>query len=383
MRLQSIDALRGVAILGILFMNIYFHGSIITGYGELTPKPFTDTIIEALNSVFIDGRFRTLFCLLFGAGLAIQHHAYKKKKYSPKAFLTIRMNWLMLFGLVHGIFIFGGDILLLYSVCALSILNSLNLPLKKLRRKAYLFLSIGAALALATTLVLVFFLDEQTMLRASTEYNELYQLWFSGYFNQLWIQGGIAISIVLTSPLFIYWQVTGLMMLGAFLYRIGFFKRGFTQSQLFIISLAALSLICIDFIILLNSPALTDETSSILASTSAIFVALIYAHIVIKLSHHKNKIIAVLSNVGKVAFSLYILQSIAMAMLLRFWHQGFHLSAQRVDYVLIACGFTLIQILIAHYYLQYFKQGPLEYLWRKACQHSLYKRMYKNKNAHH
>ena len=80
MRIQSIDILRGIAILGILFMNIYFHGSLITGYGELSPKPVMDTFIETINTIFFDGRFRTLFCLLFGAGLAIQYSACKKKQ---------------------------------------------------------------------------------------------------------------------------------------------------------------------------------------------------------------------------------------------------------------------------------------------------------------
>ena len=81
------------------------------------------------------GVFRTLFCLLFGAGLAIQYKSCQKKAISPKIFLTTRMRWLMLFGLLHGIFVFGGDILFFYSVCALTLLSSLTLPLKALYQK--------------------------------------------------------------------------------------------------------------------------------------------------------------------------------------------------------------------------------------------------------
>ena len=57
MRIDAIDNLRGIAILGILFMNIYYHGSIITGYTELAPKPFSDSAIEIFNAIFADGRF--------------------------------------------------------------------------------------------------------------------------------------------------------------------------------------------------------------------------------------------------------------------------------------------------------------------------------------
>lgn len=372
MRIQSIDALRGIAILGILFMNIYFHGSLTVGYGELTPKPLTDSTIEIFNSLFVDGRFRTLFCILFGVGLAIQYQSCKRKSISPKVFLTARLNWLMIFGLLHGVFIFGGDILLLYSVCALTILSSLTLPLRELLHKSLLFLIIGALLSIIATVVLAVFFEDSAMLRSSEEYAELYELWFSGYLNQIWMQGGVAIAIVLFSPLFIYWQVAGLMMLGIFLYRLGFFTKGLKRSQLVIISLAAIFFTSIDIGIRLSSLKLSEETISTMASISAIFVALLYAHFVIRLINNKNNIIKLFTAPGKLAFSLYILQSITMAIILRFWHQDFHLTAHRIDYVLIAAAYTLIQIALAHWYLRYFNQGPLEYIWRKAYRHSLH-----------
>jgi len=374
-RVQSIDVLRGVAILGILFMNIYYHGSLVTGYGVLTPKPFTDSAIEVINSIFFDGRFRTLFCLLFGAGLAIQYQSCQRKNISAKVFLSTRLNWLIIFGLLHGVFIFGGDILLMYGLCALTIINSLTLPLKKLYKKSIKFLSIGIVLTLALTLLIVFFAEDAPMMRGSAEYQEMHKLWFSGYGYQVLLQGGVAFGLILLSPLFIYWQIAGLMMLGAFLYRVGFFKKGFSHRQLITVSVSALTLTCLETIFI-STTAISGEVASVVSSISAIFVALLYAHIVIALLKNKTTFISLLSAPGKIAFSLYIFQSIAMAILLRFWHQDFHLTAQRIDYVVIALIFTLIQIALAHWYLRYFTQGPLEYIWRKAYRSSLNKKMH-------
>lgn len=372
MRIQSIDILRGIAILGILFMNIYFHGSLITGYGELSPKPALDTFIETINTVFFDGRFRTLFCLLFGAGLAIQYDVCKKKKASPKRFLTSRLNWLIVFGIIHGVFVFGGDVLLLYSLSALTILSALDLPLKALYKKSIRFLTIGIVLSMGFTLLIILFAEDSPMLRSSSDYLEMHEQWFSHYGGQILIQGGIAFALVLLSPFFIYWQVAGLMLLGAFLYRVGFFNHGFTPKKLLQVVIATLIFITIDmFCITLFS--ISEEMTSVLSSVSAIFVALLYAHAVIKLIKNKFRFIRIFSAPGKIAFSLYIFQSVSMLFLLRVWNQDFHLTAHRIDYVMIALAFTFIQIGLAHLYLRYFRQGPLEYIWRQAYQGSLRK----------
>jgi uncharacterized protein len=366
MRIDAIDSLRGIAILGILFLNIYYHGSLATGYGELTPKPFSDSTIEIFNAIFTDGRFRTLFCILFGVGLAIQYKSCQRKKLSPKLFLTARVHWLMLFGLLHGVFIFGGDILLFYGVCALTILNSLALPLKALYQRSVKYLTIGIVLTVIITFIFVIFSEELPLQRNSSEYLELHNLWFSSYIYQISTQSSFAIGLILVSPLFIYWQTAGLMLLGVFLFRIGFFKKGFNKGQLLKVTLTAVIFTCSDVALRLTFPSLAGEVSSIMASVSAIFVGLLYAHLVIKLANNRNRCIKVFVAPGKLAFSLYILQSIVMAVLLRAWNQDFHLTAQRLDYVLIALLFSLFQIGIAHWYLKHFNQGPLEFIWRCA-----------------
>lgn len=116
MRSISIDALRGIAILGILFMNIPFHANMHLGYIPFDPMLESDRLIALFYSKFADGRFRTLLCILFGAGLAIQYESCKRKEIDTSIFLKFRLNWLLFFGFIHGVFIFGGDILMLYSL---------------------------------------------------------------------------------------------------------------------------------------------------------------------------------------------------------------------------------------------------------------------------
>ncbi len=137
MRIHSIDAVRGLAILGILFMNITFHQN---GYANYTffEEPLTsDTVISLFNTLFLDGRFRSLFCLLFGAGLAIQFDACEKRGRNFLDFSKARLKWLLVFGLLHGVFIFSGDILLYYSLCAFFILKHFSLSQDELKKKEY------------------------------------------------------------------------------------------------------------------------------------------------------------------------------------------------------------------------------------------------------
>jgi uncharacterized protein len=372
MRLTSIDALRGIAILGILLMNIPFHANLELGYVPFNPMLLSDQVITLFNSIFADGRFRTLFCLLFGAGLAIQYDSCKRKEIDPAIFLKSRLNWLLFFGFIHGVFVFGGDVLMFYSLAGYFLIDGLSLDNKVLLQKSRKFLIIGCSIIFIFAVLMLIFADpSERIVRGTEEYFEFIEYWQGNLGYQTMINAGYSIGFLILSPLFILWQALGLMYLGSYLYRTGFFTQGFSQSALIKISVLAVvsTLLCIAPQILIKDIDL--EVISAFSSISAIFVALVYAHIVVKLCQSTSRVMNVLATTGKVALSLYILQSIVMGVLLRWLMPEFSLEATHLDYLLIVIAFTVIQIVIAQLYLYKFKQGPLELLWRSLYTRSI------------
>jgi uncharacterized protein len=376
MRLTSIDALRGVAILGILFMNMPFHANMILGYVPFEPMLARDKIITLFYSMFVDGRFRTLFCLLFGAGLAIQYGACKRKEIDTAIFLKSRLNWLLFFGFIHGVFIFGGDILMLYSLAGLLLIKGLSLDTKVLLKKSRKFLIIGCTIILLTAIMMLVFAQlSERVVRDSEEYIGYIELWQGNYWFQSMIHASFSIGMLILSPLFILWQALGLMYLGSYLYRVGFFTQGFSQLTFIKISILGVvsTVLCIAPQIFIND--ISPEVIPLFSSLSAVFVALLYAHIVVKICKSKGAIINALVSTGKVAFSLYILQSIVMGILLRWLIPEFSLTATQLDYLLLVLAYTGIQIVMANLYLRKYEQGPLELLWRTLYKRSIDKKL--------
>ena len=382
MRIQSIDVLRGIAILGILLMNIYFHGIMSLGYVPFDITPQSDIWVDTFNAIFADGRFRTLFCILFGAGLAIQIKSCEKKGFYYQDFLKSRLNWLMVFGIIHGVFIFGGDILFLYAVCALVIIKKLTLPTRELFSKAKKWLIIGTVLNILFSGLAAFAAGlELEMVRSSDAFLEEYNSWMGNYGYQVTIQAIFAAFLVISSPLWVFWQVAGLMLLGVYFYRTGFFKRGLTASQFKTFALAAAALTGLDIFMRLSYFSVGSEMSSLLASTSAIFMSILYIHGVIYLLKNNHRWIEIFKAPGRMAFTLYIMQSVVLAVLLRWVFPEVHLTASMTDYLAMAVGMILFQLAFANWYLRQFKQGPLEALWRKAYLASFAKKQAKLQQA--
>ena len=211
MRIHSIDAVRGLAILGILFMNITFHQNGYANYAFFEEPLLSDTVISLFNTLFLDGRFRSLFCLLFGAGLAIQFEACEKRGHHFLDFSQARLKWLFVFGLLHGVFIFSGDILLYYSLCAFFILKHFTLPQDELKKKSIHYLIVGSAIMLVGGLIMAFVFDMGAELptRPSETFNEEAALWQSGYLTQLGIQASFMLSTVIVAPFTMLWQSMG------------------------------------------------------------------------------------------------------------------------------------------------------------------------------
>lgn len=127
-RIQMLDVIRGFALLGILLMNIeYFQrplNAIIFGLDQSLSG--LDYGVGWSVFTFIQGKFYTMFSLLFGMGFAIfcdrarQHHPH------PRILFLRRAVILALFGFVHIYAIWGGDILLTYAICAMVLVLFMN-----------------------------------------------------------------------------------------------------------------------------------------------------------------------------------------------------------------------------------------------------------------
>ena len=125
-RYVILDALRGFAILGIILAN--FPEFSLWTFSDPAGWTRTDLVTRAIQTFFVDGKFYTLFSLLFGMGFSIQLANAEGKL---RTFYR-RMAVLLVIGLIHLFFLWRGDILALYAVCGMLLPLFRKLPTRKL-----------------------------------------------------------------------------------------------------------------------------------------------------------------------------------------------------------------------------------------------------------
>src|SRR6185503_10049673 len=136
-RIGMLDTTRGIAVLGILIMNITGFGLPMsyddpTNWGGADGANLTVWRIAAL---FFEGTMRGMFTLLFGAGalLFLQRHAARSSDLRPADLYFRRTLWLIVFGLVNGyVLLWPGDILFYYGVVGLLLFVFRNVAPRKL-----------------------------------------------------------------------------------------------------------------------------------------------------------------------------------------------------------------------------------------------------------
>ncbi|PTA50919.1 DUF418 domain-containing protein [Shewanella morhuae] len=359
-RNANIDAIRGLAVLGIFFMNIYFMGMTFYGYAPHETPLLSDQVIEAFNLLFIKVRFISLFSILFGVGLFIQYQRFNAQGLNAYPRLRSRLKWLMALGLIHGILIWSGDILLTYGISGFLALCYKDLSIDALKRKANIFI-FGALVII--TLITVSSADK-SFIRESSLFAQQYSAWTSSYADQLVLQLMQVGYMALVIPFTLMWLTAGLMLLGMALYQQGTFEQGFSKTTLIQLVIASVSLSLIAILLGLTQRPILVALSDTLAMLSAIPMAQIYIHIIVKICKNSPKILTSLQNVGKLAFSLYILQSIVGVLVFRHLAPELLLQLDRWQYMVMAIVYSIVQLLLASLYLRYFKQGPLEKFWR-------------------
>jgi uncharacterized protein len=133
-RIQFIDVLRGMALFGILAANMRAFFAPVDVYDQIRVlfPGRADVIAQWFVLAFCQGKFISIFSFLFGMGFAIQMSRAQAKGVPFLSFYPRRLLALALFGLIHGILIWSGDILLTYAVSGAILLLFRNRPQKTL-----------------------------------------------------------------------------------------------------------------------------------------------------------------------------------------------------------------------------------------------------------
>jgi uncharacterized protein len=381
-RIVSLDLLRGIAVLGILWMNIQSFSAPLasyanpTAYGDYSGANFYAWVIA---NVFAELKFMTLFSILFGAGIVIFYNRASEKGVDAQALNTRRMQWLLVFGLIHGYLIWYGDILFIYAICGLIAVKFVTASTKRLLVSASLMLMVPVLLTYL--LLLLIATDDPKLI------TELTQDWAPSQalleqeisaFKGSWLDARLAsIPNVITfqsAGLFIYgWRALAGMLIGIALLRIGFITASMHASRYKLVALITLPLglsvsawgvienIAHDFSMQFSTGlgTLFNYVGSL--ATSIGYIALV---MLLCQSQALVGLKSALSNVGKMAFTNYIMQSVICTFIFYGYGLNYFAELSRVECLAVVVSVWVIQLAYSSWWLSRFKQGPLEQFWR-------------------
>jgi uncharacterized protein len=378
-RIQSLDVLRGFAVLGILFANLTAFSGPTFGEsmgGGVKPLHGWDAWVDVLTAAFVTGKFRGALAILFGAGLYLQ---FAKRSAIPGNWpggYLKRTAWLAVFGLVHGLAIWYGDILFSYAVTALICCLFVRLQDRILNWVAAgtmaLATLVGLGLGALTWLGSMFSQDQPDSGGVFSVAAEIHAYGVGSYGEQF-VQRLMVFGLMAVFMIFLLPNFCGLFFVGMRLAKTGFLaapsKHPRLRNWLLWLGLGVglpFNLASLLYFRTGVSPAY----DAMVESAFSPFLAVAYVTLVaMAVEAGLFKPIGLLfSNVGRVALTCYIMQSLICTTLFYSWGFGLFNRLDRVQNVGVACAVALINMVFAALWLRRFAIGPLEWLWRSLTE---------------
>jgi uncharacterized protein len=385
-RIKSLDVMRGFALLGILAVNAaFFAAPWQTAYDPtLAPLTINEGSMWSwfVMHVFFEFKCITLFSMLFGASIYLVGGERSDKLRG--AVLRRRLTWLLVFGLIHALLIWYGDILVTYAITGFLVLFARSW-------KSGTLLTVGVVLYLLALLVqnllalfypaipadqlgpvhdqlsAAFALSPEELARQQAAYQ-------GGFISGLQENATVWTTFITSSILVMIIRTAGVMMIGMSLFKLGFLS-GNAPNWLysFALTLGAAALALVGFQAVLNWDARFDmihmmTRGQFVNSAVSIFVSIGYASLFVLLVKAGVRFLTEpLAAVGRMAFTNYIMQSLIMTTI--FWGggRGFGLwgEVDRITLWAIVLGVWALQLIWSPLWLSRFEMGPLEWIWRR------------------
>ena len=404
-RINSLDVIRGIALLGILLMNINGMG-LPFAYSDPTIAGGADGLnlkVWIVNNMLFEGTMRGLFTLLFGAGVILLTSRLEK---SGAGIATAdiyyrRTLWLLLFGIVNVyIFLWHGDILYPYAIFGLMLFPFRNASVKKLFLVAGILIVLGIIWDVAdyhsklnlqkevTEIQAIKGLENEitkaqedkikewdkfTTKHTKEEVDELIEKMHQSYFTVLFdkVKGNQFMQTWLPYRLWV-WDILSFMLIGMAFFKLRIFhgerSNRFYLLMLLVGYLIGLSINYFETKMLLgdNFHALTILKADQTYQIGRLFTTM--GHIGLFMLFIKSGSLRFLQKslaaVGKLALTNYLMHSIVTSVI--FYGDGFSMFGmlQRYELYYIVAGLWIFQLIYSPVYLKYFLYGPAEWIWR-------------------
>ncbi|PTJ86389.1 hypothetical protein BUZ56_10925 [Staphylococcus hyicus] len=364
-RILSLDVMRGISLMGILFMN-----ALGVHYFTVFDEPFHyykdswSQFLYQLNLVFIQNAFYPIFAFLFGVGLAIMYTNMVNKGMKPGIVLYRRIIAMLAFGLIHGYFLYNGDILHTYATLGLVVI-----PFLFIHRRYALMISIGLLLLNFLLYVSSLFNEQSTKLipfNRNPHTTEILQSghileiikWNMNEFNQ--VNTMLSVGNFFAGILTVFPSI----MLGTWAYRFELFDK--MRRHLKVISVISVMALAIGIFIKMQSfDVIGSAIAPQIVFVGGTFMAIGYFCLVTLLCQlpKSAKALNPMVAVGKLGFTVYITQSVILFFVFYILRLYGMMTISQV-YLLII-GVVVLQIVACNIYMKFYKMGPLEWLWRK------------------
>jgi len=363
-RIEVVDALRGFALLGVLFANIPFGGKppIESAYDET---------IHFLFNLLISKKFISIFSMLFGFGFFIQFSRAKEKIINFNSYFLKRMGLLFLVGCIHSFVLWNGDIIMSYAFGGVFLLLLRNWSVKKLIILAIVF---NVILTGATFIgnsafgwaVYDYDFAMNTDLALTNSYLE--------YLKMNWITSPW-VNFLNDMPLTLFFTF-GNMLIGMILGKIGFFnaENGLKRLKRWFVILGVILGIPASYYFHLLMTGNLELDLPLLWVPFAIIVGMLFqslAYITLFVELYRVKFVKnILSGfkyVGKTALTNYLSQSVFYLIVIYHCTNLFQLFGKlsEPETYLLATLFFILQSFTSYFWLKTWSQGPMEYLWKK------------------
>jgi uncharacterized protein len=384
-RSQRIDALRGIAVFGILLVNVWgmATGAIALRYGVLAnTAPMADRLAIFFAAAFAEGKFYPIFAFLFGAGFALQMRSLKRTEggwESAKAIYRRRLRWLLACGLLHGTLLWYGDILTAYSVAGFWLLRAAGRRLSEVRCLLKIAVVVTALLVVFMLVTTIGFGEPSVADVNETVYaaRRSSAIFAQGGWREIGLERVKNFGSSIASLIFFLPEVVMLFLLGVLAIRLGWLTqperhRAFWRK----VQVAGLG-IGIPFNVWWGWAALAEARDPYTYGTLALLAHLLltagglclaagYVATFMTAGERTTRRVATwFAPVGRMALSNYLIQSVIGVAVLQGVGLGLGATLSRAGLLGFCACLMAFQLVLSRWWLARYTQGPLEALWRR------------------